>query len=56
MGPREDPEAWFNPQVETWVDGVWYLDKVTVQNPHTDYYRLGTLLQLEWKYLQINSP
>ena len=40
-------DAWFNPQVEKWVEGVMDIEKVAKRHPQTSYVDLGMLLNLK---------
>ena len=56
LGPQEELAEWVKPQAEAWAHGVRVLGKIDRQDPQSDYARLGMLLQLEWKYLQMTVP
>ena len=53
-GPTE--EAWIDPQIERWVDGVKALARVAHRFPQTAYAGLCHSLQAEWQYLQRVTP
>jgi hypothetical protein len=56
VGDDEAKQAWLEPQIQQWVDGVEKLAKVARRFPQTAYAGLAKSLQMEWTYLQRVMP
>jgi hypothetical protein len=56
IGTNEAREAWLQPKVRQWADGVETLARVARRFPQTAYAGLAKSLQSEWQYLQRVLP
>ena len=56
IGSEEARQAWLDPQIRQWVEGVKILAKAARKYPQTAYAGLVKSLQTEWTYLQRVAP
>ena len=56
MGTQATREAWLQPMIAQWTEGVERLATVAKRYPQTAFAGLARSLQSEWQYIQRVAP